>query len=572
MCAYLFNRCECYLTIMSWIGELFFGSSIAHQVILIALTIAIGLLLGRVKIFGVSLGATFILFVGILFGELGMKMNHDVLHFFKEFGLILFVFSIGLQVGPSFFGNFKKGGLRLNLLATLIVLLSVATTLTIFYITDLPIQTLVGIMSGAITNTPGLGAAQQAYADISGISDPSIAMGYAIAYPLGVVGIILSIILIRFVGRIDLKKEEDKISATSDNDVTILPLSLVVQNAAIFGKSVASLSSLLEGRKFVVSRILKSSTEKISIVGPDTILEEGDKIFVIIDKTDIDAFRTMVGKEIQMDRNQWVPEGTQYVSRQIVISNKAINGRRIKSLNLRALYGVNITRVNRAGIDMVASPDLILQQGDKLTIVGSEAAIKNIEPILGNSLKHLHEPNLITIFIGVALGILLGSIPFFLPGIPQPIKLGLAGGPLIVAILVARFGYRYHMVTYTTESANLLMREVGISVFLACVGLGAGNGFVDTLVNGGGLTWVAYGFIITMVPLLIVSVLARFVYRIDYFTLAGLIAGSTTDPPALSYGNTLTSSDAVSVGYATVYPLTMFLRVLMAQLMILFFM
>lgn len=572
MCAYLFNLCECYLTIMSWIGELFFGSSIAHQVILIALTIAIGLLLGRVKIFGVSLGATFILFVGILFGELGMKMNHDVLHFFKEFGLILFVFSIGLQVGPSFFGNFKKGGLRLNLLATLIVLLSVATTLTIFYITDLPIQTLVGIMSGAITNTPGLGAAQQAYADISGISDPSIAMGYAIAYPLGVVGIILSIILIRFVGRIDLKKEEDKISATSDNDVTTLPLSLVVQNAAIFGKSVASLSSLLEGRKFVVSRILKSSTEKISIVGPDTILEEGDKIFVIIDKTDIDAFRTMVGKEIQMDRNQWVPEGAQYVSRQIVISNKAINGRRIKSLNLRALYGVNITRVNRAGIDMVASPDLILQQGDKLTVVGSEAAIKNIEPILGNSLKHLHEPNLITIFIGVALGILLGSIPFFLPGIPQPIKLGLAGGPLIVAILVARFGYRYHMVTYTTESANLLMREVGISVFLACVGLGAGNGFVDTLVNGGGLTWVAYGFIITMVPLLIVSVLARFVYRIDYFTLAGLIAGSTTDPPALSYGNTLTSSDAVSVGYATVYPLTMFLRVLMAQLMILFFM
>lgn len=572
MCAYLFNLCECYLTIMSWIGELFFGSSIAHQVILIALTIAIGLLLGRVKIFGVSLGATFILFVGILFGELGMKMNHDVLHFFKEFGLILFVFSIGLQVGPSFFGNFKKGGLRLNLLATLIVLLSVATTLTIFYITDLPIQTLVGIMSGAITNTPGLGAAQQAYADISGISDPSIAMGYAIAYPLGVVGIILSIILIRFVGRIDLKKEEDKISATSDNDVTTLPLSLVVQNAAIFGKSVASLSSLLEGRKFVVSRILKSSTEKISIVGPDTILEEGDKIFVIIDKTDIDAFRTMVGKEIQMDRNQWVPEGAQYVSRRIVISNKAINGRRIKSLNLRALYGVNITRVNRAGIDMVASPDLILQQGDKLTVVGSEAAIKNIEPILGNSLKHLHEPNLITIFIGVALGILLGSIPFFLPGIPQPIKLGLAGGPLIVAILVARFGYRYHMVTYTTESANLLMREVGISVFLACVGLGAGNGFVDTLVNGGGLTWVAYGFIITMVPLLIVSVLARFVYRIDYFTLAGLIAGSTTDPPALSYGNTLTSSDAVSVGYATVYPLTMFLRVLMAQLMILFFM
>lgn len=572
MCAYLFNLCECYLTIMSWIGELFFGSSIAHQVILIALTIAIGLLLGRVKIFGVSLGATFILFVGILFGELGMKMNHDVLHFFKEFGLILFVFSIGLQVGPSFFGNFKKGGLRLNLLATLIVLLSVATTLTIFYITDLPIQTLVGIMSGAITNTPGLGAAQQAYADISGVSDPSIAMGYAIAYPLGVVGIILSIILIRFVGRIDLKKEEDKISATSDNDVTTLPLSLVVRNAAIFGKSVASLSSLLEGRKFVVSRILKSSTEKISIVGPDTILEEGDKIFVIIDKTDIDAFRTMVGKEIQMDRNQWVPEGAQYVSRQIVISNKAINGRRIKSLNLRALYGVNITRVNRAGIDMVASPDLILQQGDKLTVVGSEAAIKNIEPILGNSLKHLHEPNLITIFIGVALGILLGSIPFFFPGIPQPIKLGLAGGPLIVAILVARFGYRYHMVTYTTESANLLMREVGISVFLACVGLGAGNGFVDTLVNGGGLAWVAYGFIITMVPLLIVSVLARFVYRIDYFTLAGLIAGSTTDPPALSYGNTLTSSDAVSVGYATVYPLTMFLRVLMAQLMILFFM
>lgn len=557
---------------MSWINDLFFGASVAHQVILIAMTIAIGLLLGRIKIFGVSLGATFILFVGIFFGELGMQMNHEVLHFFKEFGLILFVFSIGLQVGPSFFSNFKKGGLQLNLLAALVVLLGVGTMLVIFYLTDLPIQTLVGIMSGAITNTPGLGAAQQAFSEVSGgASGDSITMGYAIAYPLGVVGIIFSIIILRVVARVDLFKEEERIAAGSDHEVTTVPLSLVVENAALFGKTVLSLSSLLEGRNFVVSRIFKKDTGKILIVGPETVLREGDRIFVIIDKGDVDAVRAMVGEEVQMDRNQWVPEGTQYISRKIVVSNKTINGKRIKQLNLRALYGVNITRVNRAGFDIVASPDFMLQQGDKLTVVGSEAALNNVVSLLGNSLKHLHEPNLFSLFIGIALGILLGSIPFVIPGIPQPIKLGLAGGPLIVAILLARFGSRYRMVTYTTASANLMLREIGISVFLACVGLGAGNGFVDTLVNGGGFAWVGYGVIITMLPLLVVSMIGRFALKIDYFTLAGLIAGSTTDPPALSYANSLTSSDAVAVGYATVYPLTMFLRVLMAQLMILFF-
>lgn len=556
---------------MEWITDLFLGSGVAHSIFVLALTIMIGIMLGRIKIFGISLGATFILFVGIFFGELGMRVDADLLHFFKEFGLILFVFSIGLQVGPSFFSNFKKGGAKLNGLAFLIVLLAVAVTVTLFYLTDVPIQTMVGIMSGAITNTPGLGAAQQAYSDIKVSNDPSIAQGYAVAYPLGVVGIILSLVLIRVMGRIDIKKEEQKIlEESSAAEATTVPLSLEVHNPSLYGRTVAELSDLHRDRNFVVSRIMKAVDGVIRIANSDTKLDEGDRIFVITEKSEVDALVMSVGHQIQMDRKQWVPEHSEYVARKIVITNHNVNGKSLKQLNLRALYGVNVTRIYRSGVEIVASPNFVLQYGDRLNVVGSDAAIESITPILGNSVKHLNEPNLVTIFLGIALGILVGSIPIAFPGIPQAVKLGLAGGPLIVAILIARFGHKVGLVAYTTTSANLMLREIGISVFLACVGLGAGDGFVDTLVHHGGVAWVGYGLIITMVPVLVVGLIGRFGMKLNYLQLCGLIAGSTTDPPALAYSNSLSDTDVAAVSYATVYPLTMFLRVLAAQLLIIF--
>lgn len=556
---------------MNWFQELLFGSGVAHSLMILALTIMLGILLGRVKIAGISLGATFILFIGILFGELGMKVDGGILHFFQEFGLILFVFSIGLQVGPSFFSNFKKGGRTLNLLATLNVVLAVVVTTIIYFLSGVPLQTMVGIMSGAITNTPGLGAAQQAYTDITGVEDPSIGMGYAVAYPLGVVGIILSILLIRWIGRVNIKEEEAKLEEErAEEELSAIPISLQVTNPALFGHTVKSLTELLHGRKFVVSRIWKKETDEIHIATIDTVLSEGDRIFVITEQPHIDALIVTVGRKLHIDRKRWILEGSKYISRKLVVTNREINGRTLKSLNLRALYGVNVTRIYRAGVEIVASPNFALQYGDRLNVVGSDAAIDSMEELIGNSIKRLDEPNLVTIFLGIALGILVGSIPIMFPGIPQPVKLGLAGGPLVVAILIARFGYKLKLVAYTTTSANLILREMGISIFLACVGLNAGNGFVDTLVNNGGFVWVGYGLLITLIPLLVVGLLGRFVFKLNYLQLSGMMAGATTDPPALAYANSLSDSDAAAVGYATVYPLTMFLRVLAAQLMIIF--
>lgn len=556
---------------MNWFQELLFGSGVGHSLMILALTIMLGILLGRVKIAGISLGATFILFVGILFGELGMKVDRSLLHFFQEFGLILFVFSIGLQVGPSFFSNFKKGGRTLNLLATLNVVLAVVVTTVIYFLSGVPLQTMVGIMSGAITNTPGLGAAQQAYSDITGIEDPSIGMGYAVAYPLGVVGIILSIILIRWIGRVNIKEEEAKLEEErAGEELSAIPISLQVTNPALFGHTVKSLTELLHGRTFVVSRIWKKETDEIHIATIDTVLSEGDRIFVITEQPHIDALIVTVGRKLHIDRKRWILEGSKYISRKLVVTNREINGRTLKSLNLRALYGVNVTRIYRAGVEIVASPNFALQYGDRLNVVGSDAAIDSMEELIGNSIKRLDEPNLVTIFLGIALGIFVGSIPIMFPGIPQPVKLGLAGGPLVVAILIARFGYKLKLVAYTTTSANLILREMGISIFLACVGLNAGNGFVDTLVNNGGFVWVGYGLLITLIPLLVVGLLGRFVFKLNYLQLSGMMAGATTDPPALAYANSLSDSDAAAVGYATVYPLTMFLRVLAAQLVIIF--
>ena len=498
------------------------------------------------------------------------RMDPEALHFLKEFGLILFGYSVGLQVGPGFFSSFKKGGMTLNMLAVLIIFLGILTTYVIYKVTGLPITTMVGILSGAVTNTPGLGAAQQAFFDITGKEGTDIAMGYAVAYPLGVIGIIVAIILIRRIFRISFEKENEMLqNEREEKAVRATHVSVLVKNPALFGKEVAEIADLID-RKFVISRVLHENSG-IEIAYSRTHLEQGDKLFIIAAKQDIGPIIAFIGERLDMHRADWEQLDANLISRRIVITRSEINGKALADLHLRGGFGVNVTRVNRSGLDLVASPGLELQIGDRITVVGTDKNVGNVEKILGNSLRRLREPNLVPIFLGIALGILLGSIPFTFPGIPQPVKLGLAGGPLIVAILISRFGPHYKLVTYTTMSANLMMREIGISLFLACVGLDAGAGFADTVINGG-YAWIGYGFIITFLPLMIVGMIARVVYKINYFTLMGLIAGSTTDPPALAYSNNIAGNDMPSVGYATVYPLTMFLRVLTAQLLVLFLM
>lgn len=557
---------------MEWLNELFWGDGIAHTVLLFAFVITAGIALGKVKIFGVSLGITFVLFAGIFVGHLGFRINHEILHFMKEFGLILFVYSIGLQVGPGFFSSFKKGGIKLNMLATGIVFLGVTTTVVIHFITGLPISTMVGILSGAVTNTPGLGAAQEAYRDTFGAADPTIAMGYAVAYPLGVVGIILSMIFLRAVFRINADKElENLVNASNEKQSSTGTLSLEVRNPAIFGKTIAEIVKLID-RKFVISRVYHHhQQDTLEIATSQTILNEGDRILVVSQSIDDSAISALIGVPIDMVKADWEKLDSQLISRRFMITKSELNGKKLGRLKLRNAYGINVTRVNRAGIDLVAQPHLELQIGDRLTVVGTEKALKSVEPVLGNKMKRLNEPNMITIFVGIFLGVLLGSIPIAFPGIPQPVKLGLAGGPLIVAILISVFGPKYKLVTYTTMSANLMLREIGICLFLACVGIGAGEGFVDTIVNKGGFQWIGYGVIITVLPLLIVGFIARKFYKVNFYTLAGLMAGSMTDPPALAYANTSAGNDAPAISYASVYPLTMFLRVLSAQLLILIF-
>ena len=557
---------------MNWINDLLWGEGIGHSILLLSFVIAAGIQLGKIKVFGVSLGITLVLFVGIILGHFGFTINHNVIHFFKEFGLILFVYSVGMQVGPGFFSSFKQGGITLNMLACGIVFLGVLTAVILHYATGIPMPRMVGILSGAVTNTPGLGAAQQAFSDMHGVSDNTIALGYAVAYPLGVIGIILSIILIKYIFRVSFDKENEQLnSEDSSHTNEAKPISLIVKNPAIFNKTVAELSNLLEHRDFVISRVWRDSNKQIEIASANTVLQENDKVFVITTETDAETIKTFIGEEIDMERKQWIRMESQFINRRILITKPELNGKRLGQLKLRKLYGINITRINRAGVDLVAKPGLTLQVGDRVNVVGTETAVSNVEKVLGNSMKRLNEPNLITIFVGIALGIVLGSIPISFPGIPQPVKLGLAGGPLVVAILISRFGYHYKLITYTTQSANLMLREIGITLFLACVGISAGDGFVDTIVNNGGFAWIGYGFIITFVPLMIIGCIGRYFCKVNYFTLMGLIAGSTTDPPALAYSNATAGNDAPSVGYATVYPLTMFLRVLTAQLLILFF-
>lgn len=549
-----------------WGNESLWGGGVAHSILILSLVITGGIMLGKIKIAGISLGVTGILFIGIAFGHFGLNVNEHLLHFLKEFGLILFVYSIGLQVGPGFFASFRKGGITLNKLAAIIVLSGVAVTLVLYYATGLPITTMVGIMSGAVTNTPGLGAAQQAFSDIHlGADADDIATGYAVAYPLGVIGAILTILTLRYLLRINTQKEEKEASEGADahQNPTTVRATLEVVNQGLEGKTIADLHRLAT-REFVVSRICHVNGQP-ELVNAQTPLYCGDKILVITTQNDIEAIIALIGNIVEMN---WHDISKDMISRKILITKPELNGKRLSELQIRTSCGVTITRVNRAGIDLVAAGNLSLQLGDRVTVVGPELSVMQAEQRFGNSLKRLNHPNLIAIFTGIALGVLLGSLSFHIPGIPQPVKLGLAGGPLIVAILIGRYGPYYKMVTYTTMSANLMLRETGISLFLAGVGLGAGENFVPTLLNGGYI-WILYGFAITVIPLLVAGIIGKKLYKINYYTLIGVLAGSSTNPPALAFSSELTGTDAPSVGYATVYPLTMFLRVLAAQLLIL---
>jgi putative transport protein len=557
---------------MEWFKTLLFSESIAHAILLYALVIALGALCAKIKIFGISLGPTFILFAGLLIGHLGFTVNHDVTEFVRDFGLILFIYSIGLQVGPGFFSSFKKGGMQLNLMAAGIVVLGVCVTISFYFLLKgrVSMPMLVGIMSGAVTNTPGLGAAQEALRQASEagqITDiPQIALGYAVAYPLAVVGIILSIVLIRIFFRINIESEEKAIEAEVES-VTDKPekLTLRLTNKALHGRELHNIKQLV-GRSFVVSRMMRNN--EFSIPQTDTIMLEGDILLVIAAVADVEPIRAFIGETTEMD---WKISEKRLVSRRIVITRSEINGKTLGSLKIRSLYGVNITRVNRSGVDLLGSPNLVLQVGDRVMVVGELQAIEKVEKFLGNTLKKLNEPHLITIFTGIFLGILIGSIPFFIPGIPMPVKLGLAGGPLIVSILIGRFGYKLKLVTYTTQSANFMLREIGISLFLASVGIISGGKFAETVFSSDGLLWIGIGFLITTIPLLIMGFIGRKFVRMNYFSLIGLMAGSTTDPPALSYSTSIANNDQPAVSYSTVYPLTMFLRVILAQILILAF-
>ena len=555
---------------MDWIQNLLWDSnSVAHIVFLYAFVIASGVLLGKIKIFGVSLGVTFVLFTGILMGHFGFTGDTHILHFIREFGLILFVFCIGLQVGPGFFSSFKKGGMTLNLLAVGIVALNIAVALTIYFIANgrIELPMMVGILYGAVTNTPGLGAAQEALTQLN-YNGPQIALGYACAYPLGVVGIIGSIIAIRYIFRVNMAKEEEELSNADAEHLKHKPhlMNLEVRNESINGKKLIQVKEFL-GRSFVCSRIRHEG--HVDIPNHETVFHMGDQLYIVCSEEDAEAITAFIGKEVQVD---WEKQDTPMVSRRILITKSEINGKKLGEMHFRSMYGVNVTRVNRSGMDLFADPNLTLQVGDRVMTVGEQDAVERFANVLGNSLKRLDHPNIVTIFIGIFLGIFLGSLPIAFPGMPTPVKLGLAGGPLVVAILIGRFGYKLHLVTYTTMSANLMLREIGIVLFLASVGIEAGANFVNTVVEGDGLLYVGYGFLITVIPLLIIGAIARLYYKVNYYTLMGLIAGSNTDPPALAYSNQVSNNDAPSVGYSTVYPLTMFLRILAGQMILLLMM
>lgn len=555
---------------MNWLQDLLTNpNSIAHIVALYAFVIAAGVLLGKIKFFGISLGVTFVLFVGILAGHFGFTGNPAILSFVQDFGLILFVFCIGLQVGPSFFSSFKRGGITLNLLAVGIVFLNIAVALILYFAlqgrVDIPMM--VGILCGAVTNTPGLGAANEALQQLH-YQGPEIAMGYACAYPLGVMGIILSMIIIRYICRVDVQRDSDEIQKEEEANSHMKPytISLKVQNEALSGKTLSQVQNFL-ARDFVCTRIIQDG--HMITPNANTVLRLGDRMFLVCAEDDSEAIMAFIGPKIEQDWDATNQQDKPMVSRRILVTQPNINGKTLGELHFSSMYGVNVTRVNRSGMDLFAARQLRLQVGDRVMVVGPQDAIERVANLLGNQLRRLDHPNIVTIFVGILCGILFGSLPIAIPGMPTPVKLGLAGGPLIISILIGRFGHKVKLVTYTTMSANLMLREVGLVLFLASVGIKAGENFVQMVVEGDGVLYVGLGFLITFIPLIITGIIARWHHRVNYFTLMGLIAGSNTDPPALAYANQIAGNDAPAVGYSTVYPLTMFLRILTAQLLVL---
>ena len=548
-----------FLQELLWPGN----TSLASTLVLLSFVIAAGIYLGKIRFWGVSLGVTFVLFVGILMGHFGYEIQPEVLKFVREFGLILFIFAIGLQVGPGFFSSFKKGGVRLNMLAVLGILLNVGIVVAIYFIDGkTSINALVGVMSGAVTNTPGLAAAQQAVgSNLEAVN--TMSMGYAAAYPLGVLGIITSILLVKAIFRVKIENEIAEINReTEDSQQKPHLVSYEVTNQLVNGKTLLQLHDIIHC-DFVVSRLMDSEGN-IIIPKSSTEIHVGDKLYVVMSAQDEHSFAAVLGHSIEMGDEEWEEVApANVVSRRILITRSEYNGTPLGTLRLHKGYNLNCTRVNRAGVDLLASPGLRLQMGDRITVVGDLNDIERLASKLGNSMKRLNQPNLVTIFIGIMLGIILGSI-----NVGFGMKLGLAGGPLVVAILLSRFGYKVKLVTYTSSSASLMLRELGICLFLAAVGIGAGKGFADTVFNYQGMWWVIWGFIITFVPLMVVGCIARGVYKINYLTIMGMMSGGYTDPPALAYANNSTGSDAPAVAYSTVYPLTMFMRVVAAQALI----
>ena len=552
---------------MNWLNSLFFGTGVPHSIFILTIAIAVGIYLShRLKFKGITLGITWILFCAIAMSHFGMHLDPVVETFAKDFGLILFVYSIGLQVGPSFFSSFGKGGIKLNMLAISIVLLSCVVAYLIHLFSGEDIATMTGVLFGAVTNTPGLGAAQQAFTDITGEQNANIASGYAMAYPLGVVGIILSLLAMRWFFKIRLDKEEERLAAENEVQKEIEYIDLLLTNPQVEGANIRDLSQLCHFH-LIVSRLVRPNGDD-ELPDVDTVLHVGDRIRVVVDKENEKSV-LLLGMETSLPTDHKAQ--AHLVSRHVIVTKPELNGKRIGDLNVRATYHVSITRIRRAGIELLATRDLYLQLGDRITVVGEERAVDKVEKLFGNSAKRLDIPNLASIFLGIAIGVAFGMLPIVLPGLSQPFKLGIAGGSLIVAILLGCFGPKMHIITYTTSSANLMIREIGIAMFLAAVGFGAGKTFIPTLLDGG-YVWIGYGVIITLLPLLIVGVIGRMWLKLDYFTLMGLLAGSTTNPPALAYATTVSSAnDRSAVAYSTVYPLTMFLRVLTGQLMILLF-
>lgn len=559
---------------MDWIIALFTNNeSVAHIVLLYASVIAVGVLLGKVKIGGISLGVTFVLFAGIVAGHIGFTAPVSLLTFIQDFGLILFVFCIGLQVGPGFFESFKRGGITLNMLTTTAVLLNIAVMFACYFIffdtsevTNLPMM--VGTLYGAVTNTPGLGAANEALTSVFTNGDvPQIASGYACAYPLGVLGIIAATIAIRFICKINLNEEEDKLIQAEDDNPHAKPcqIRLSVDNSYIEGRSLQEISEFLN-REFVCSRLKRNDI--IQIPNGETVVQKGDEMLIVCAESDAEVIKSF-GHAAELP---WIEEERKQpmISKRVVITNPSMNGKVLGKMHFSSIYGVNITRITRQGIDLFATHDLHLHIGDRIMMVGHEENVNRVERMMGNSMRRLNAPNIATIFIGIFIGILFGSFPIAIPGMPVPLKLGLAGGPLIIAILIGRYGYRMKLVTYTTTSANMMLREIGLVLFLASVGIKAGDGFVNTVIQGDGLKYVYTGILITVIPILIVGTIARLKYKFNYFTIMGMIAGTYTDPPALAYANQVCSHDAPSTGYSTVYPLSMFLRIFTAQLIVLF--